>query len=763
MNDSRQDTWPDAAREVGEQGQPLPLLDYLQLLWFRRKLILAITIFVAVIGYIQVNEIKNIYSASSTLIVGLPESRVVDFESVLAHGNSPNDAEGQIEVLRSRVLAAKVIKRLGLLSNPEFNPALAKPEKSLYDFLKYLNPKSWIPASWKKSIKEALGQETERVRPPSTPQEREEQLQQEQMSTATSILLGRLQLEQVGFSNVINITFSSMNPETAARVANEIPEAYILDKLESKFEATAKANDWLTEQVADLEAKVVESERAVEMYREEHGLGEASGVNILDKQLSELNSQLIIARAEKAEIDARLAQLRRLLEGGGQGVETASEVLSSALVQQLRTQEAQALSRASELSVEYGPKHPRLLQVRAELVEIRGRIHNEIERIAKGLEHEAEFAATRVASLESSLSAAQGQSSEQSKESIQLRSLEREAAANRTLYETFLNRFKETSSTQGLETSDARVISRAEVPGGPSYPNRNRLLTNYLLIGFFGACGLVLALQLLNPGLMSPEQVQQVLGEYVIGLIPLVPGKVMLHDYILEKSNSSLAEAINSLRFSLALSDPDKPVKVVAVTSSVPEEGKTSLAIGLARAVAASGNKVLIVDGDMRRSSLGKRLGLPANHKGLSDLVIAGDADLSEFVLRDEKGGVDYLPPGTAKYANASDIFASHRMLDIIALLKSRYDLVVVDTPPVMAVADARIIGRAVDKTIFVVRWDKTPRKVARAALEQLRRAEVSIAGVVLQQVDLHRYGRVGYGDSGYYYHYGRYGKYYSK
>lgn len=193
----------------------------------------------------------------------------------------------------------------------------------------------------------------------------------------------------------------------------------------------------------------------------------------------------------------------------------------------------------------------------------------------------------------------------------------------------------------------------------------------------------------------------------------------------------------------------------------MPEEGKTTLSISLARVVASSGKKVLLVDGDLRRSSVGKGLGLHAKHAGLSDLVVAGDVDLSEFVLRDEKSTVDYLPPGTAKFVNATDIFSSHRMQTIIELLKSRYDLVIIDTPPVMAVADARIIGRVVDKTIFVVRWDKTPRKVARAAVEQLRHAEVDLAGVVLQQVDLKRYGRVGYGDSGWFYHYGRYGKYY--
>jgi capsular exopolysaccharide synthesis family protein len=766
MNDTRTDRNPSVFAEQAEAGQPFPLFDYLQLLWFRRKLIVAITLFVSIVGYVQVNEIKDVYAATATMIIGLPESQVVDIEQVLSRSTWGNNVAGEVEVLSSRSLAAKVIQRLGLLNDPEFNPRLRVPEESLFDFLRYLNPKTWIPSSWKQSIKEALGRETETAPPvvPATPQEQEELAERRLMETAVSIFLAKLKVtQQEDWSNVINVTFSSLDPKTAARVANDLPEAYIVDQLEAKFEATEKANAWLTEQVQELEAKVVESERAVEIYRNEHGLADGSGTSILDAQLSELNSQLIIARAERAEVAARLGQLRRLLEGGGQGIETAAEVISSTLIQQLRAQEAQVLSRQSELAVEYGPKHPRMLQVQAEIREVRERIRTEIERIAIGLEHEAEFARTKVVSIEGSLRQAQGETSEQNKEAIQLRALQREAAANRALYETFLNRFKETSSTQGLESSDARVISEAIVPGGPAYPNRNQMLMNYFLVGFLGACGLVLALQLLNPGLMNPEQVQQVLGEYVIGLIPVIPGKVPPHDQVLEKPNSALVEAINSLKFSLALSDPDKPVKAVQVTSSVPEEGKTSLAIAMARVAAASGAKVILVDGDMRRSSIGKMLGMREKHKGLSDLVVAGDADLSEFVRRDEKGGVDYMPTGTAKFANATDIFSSQRMETIIDLLTSRYDLVLIDTPPVMAVADARIIGRVVDKTIFVVRWDKTPRKVAKAAIEQLRRAGTNLAGVVLQQVDLKRYGRVGYGNSGYYYHYGRYGHYYSE
>ena len=265
------------------------------------------------------------------MLIGVPESQVVDIETVLSGSNSYGEVTSEIEVLRSRVLAAKVIKRLNLLNDPEFNPSLAEPEESLFDFLKYLDPRSWIPASWKKSIKEAMGIETERVEVPvvASPQEVEDRRQLRLVSRATSILLSKLSVQAVEGSNVINISFSSLNPKTAALLANEIPEAYIVDQLEAKFEATEKANSWLTEQLAELEVKVVESERAVEIYRDQYGLADTSGSSLADAQLSELNSQLIVARASLAEVEARHEQLQRLLQGTTQGVETAAEVMSS--------------------------------------------------------------------------------------------------------------------------------------------------------------------------------------------------------------------------------------------------------------------------------------------------------------------------------------------------------------------------------------------------------------------------------------------------
>jgi len=272
---------------------------------------------------------------------------------------------------------------------------------------------------------------------------------------------------------------------------------------------------------------------------------------------------------------------------------------------------------------------------------------------------------------------------------------------------------------------------------------------------------LVLLLHALTPGLTSPEQMEQQLGLPAIGLIPQVKGFAPA-DYALDKPHSSYGEALNSLRTALILSNPDDAVKAIQITSSIPEEGKSTLALSFARLLTTSGKKVILVDGDLRRGSLEEKMGIPKNSKGLTDLVMSKDSEVKDFIIQDTRSNLLIMPKGAAEYVNVTDIFSSKRMQSIVAFLKQNFDYIIFDSPPVMAVSDAKILGRLVDKTVFVVRWDKTPKKVITAALKQLHTHEVDIAGCVLQQVNLQRCGRYGYGESGYYYHYGKYGKYYS-
>ena len=768
-----------------ESETEISLFEVFHTLWFRRRLLVTTALFIIAVGLVMLYQKPLRYTATSSILIGLPKAQIVDIEAVVSGITAGNyfAITGEIQVLQSRGLARKVVEKLDLASLAEFNPSLRPPGLS-----SYLNPTRFLPESWKPSAdpeppleqsevaaaekavfsltdyisdtwKLALG-----ATPPPPSKLTDEELEQRRIGTATSIFLSKLKIsQQEQYSSVVNISFESLDPRLAAKIANEIPEMYIIAQMEAKFEATERATTWLNEQLADLKIQVETSEQAVQLYREQYDITETKGSEIVIEQLSAINSQLIIARAERAQADARLRQIRTLTSSSGSEIESASEVLSSSLIQGLQKQEAAVARKVSEYSSVYGTKHPKLIQVKSEITDIRSRIQREIEKIVEGLKNEVDLARIRERSLEGSLNEFKQASGEQNRETVQLRALEREANANRVLFETFLSRFKETSSTGGLQhEADARVISEAGVPGGPSYPNKRRSTMMIIAGAFIFAAMLVFLLQAISPGMMSPEQVENQLGIPAIGLIPRVTGSIIPHDYILEKPHSSYAESLNSLRTSLILSGPDDAVKTIQITSSVPEEGKSTLALSFARLLAQSGKKVILVDSDLRRASMEKNLGIPASSKGLTDLVMEKDGDFSEFIVKDKKSQLLILPKGKAKYVNASDVFSSHRMENIITSLRKQFDYVIFDTPPVMAVSDARILGRLVDKTVFVVHWDKTPKKVIKAAIQQLVTHDVDIAGCVLQQVNLKRYGRYGYGSSGYYYHYGKYGQYYS-
>lgn len=732
----------------------ISLSNIFHIFWLRRRLFLSVFILVFVIATIYIYQLVPRYTAEAKILVGTAKSQVVDVEEVLS-GNLDHwgAIESEIEVLRSRELAKKVIEKLNLLNVEEFNPGLKESSRG---FLFYLNPMNWISDGAKKSIKEAMGIVQESAEPDV------DEKQRHLMASATDIYLGKLKTKPIGNSKVIQVDFESLSPKLAAQIANTHAETYIISQLDAKFEATEKATSWLNERLADLRAKVENSEKAVEIYRNEHGLSRTTGgTGILAAQISEVNSQLIVAKAQRAEAEARYRQMNRLLKSGSRDIETASEVLSSALIQNLRAQESTLTRKVSEMSVEYGPKHPKMIRIQAEIKDMQDRIHLEINKIVSGLKNEVDVARTREYSLRASLKDLENQSGSGRKEEVQLRTLEREAAANKALFETFLNRFKETTSTQGMQEADARIISEAEVPSGPSYPKKGMMRMVSLVLAILAGAGVVFLLEMLNPGLRSPEEIEKLLGVSAIGLIPMVE-KEDPFDYILDKPHSSFSEALNTLRVSLALSDPDKEVKAIQITSAVPEEGKSILSLCLARGAANSGQKVALVDSDLRRPSIEKKLGISEKTKGLTDLIMSHDENIADYLFKDERSDLLIMPKGGAEYINPADVFTSHRMETVIESLKKQFDLIVFDTPPVMAVSDARALAQQVDKTVFVVRWDHTPRKVVKASLQQLVNAEPNLAGVVLQKVNLNQYGRYGYGDSGYYYHYGKYGQYYS-
>lgn len=739
-----------------QQEDPLPILEYLQLLWYRKWTIIAITILAGLAGWVWVNQQTPVYRAQSSIMLGTPPAGISSPEMMWMAYYSKLNTPDEVEVLKSRSLSERMVRELDLLTYPEFNPSLAAADEP--GLLDAIRPSNWIPDSWRESAQSALDREPQAEGQGNAI---ERDLEQRRFDRAVSILQSGLELSSLDMSNVIEVSYRSTNPRIAAMIANALPEAYILSALESRYEATEKATKWLSEQLTDLRQEVQDAERAVEIYRSEYGLTEVDGQGLLNEQLARLNSELIIARAERAEAEVRLNQVRQLALRDDAGARAAIRLLDSQILTQLRNQELAAQQTISELSVEYGPKHPRMLQARAELEQIEQRIIAEIDKIAISLQSDLDFARARERSLEASLSEAETATGEQNREAIQLRALEREAQASRALYETFLEQFKTTSKSEGLNEPGARVLSEAQIPTTPAYPNVRRQTTAITIGGFVLAILLVLGLEALNPGITNPEQAEKSLHAHTLGIVPLADGKIEAADLPVEKPQSGYVEALNTLMVSLSLTDPDREPRAIQITSSVPEEGKTTLAISLARLLAGRGENVILVDGDLRRGAVEKKLGLASDSPGLTDFVLEPSRDIDEYLVKDKKSELRIMPPGSALFANATDIFASQRMQHIVEILRKSADYVIFDAPPVMAVADARLVGRLVDKTVFVIRWNKTPVKVARAALKILRDGGTDVAGIVLQRVDLKRYGQLGHGDSGYYYHYGRYGQYY--
>ncbi|KAF3983302.1 MAG: polysaccharide biosynthesis tyrosine autokinase [Methylococcales symbiont of Hymedesmia sp. n. MRB-2018] len=727
----------------------ISLNNILYVYWLRRAMFLPIFILIVVIGTIVIFQLTPKYTALTKILIATTKPQVVNVQAVLLRskirGRNAFVVRNEVEILTSRELAKQVVLKLHLLQNEEFNPKLR--EKSFFSFP---NPKNWFSDDFL----ETLGVNV------SIEQLPDEERHQRALTQAANIFLGKLTVAPVEGSHVITVTFESPNKKLAAKIANALADAYITGQLQAKFNTTERVSNWLNEKLSDLRGKVETSDRAVEFYREKHSIG-AHRAGILAEQLSTINSQIIISKAERAGTEVHLRQINRLLKSGSD-IETDPEVLSSSLIQRLRGEESKVTQKMSEMAAEFGSKHPTMIRVKAEARELQRKIKVEIKKIASGLKNEVEVARTREYSLQSGLRALQSKSEGQGKANVQLRALQREADANKALFKTFLKRFKETSYTQNMQEADARVISWAEAPGRVSYPNKKLFFVLTLILSFFVGSAVIFLVEMLNPGLRSPEDIEEELGYAAIGLIPITETNPLEYRY--DKSHFGFTEALNSLRTSLALSDPDRKIKVIQITSSVPEEGKSTLALCLARGVAGSGQKVLLIDANLRRPTFGKRLAPSEKNKGLTDLMLSQENTISDFTFKDPHTELKIMPKGGSEHTSPVDLFTSKRMQTLIAQLKTHFDLIIFDTPPLMAVADARALAQQVDKTLFVVRWDHTPKKVVKTAILQLEKSGNggNIAGIVLQRVNLKQYSRYGYGDSSYYYYHGKYGKYYS-
>jgi len=708
---------------------------------FRRRLRLfaavALVVVVAVMLYTMQQTPR--YTATAQVMLDVRTEQVTDMSAVLS--GLPADSsvvDTEVEVLRSRSLAARVVKQLKLADDPYFNPYApgAKSARSLLPFMK----KAVAPTSAVSSLEA---------------QRREE--------TVVDNVLQGLKVRRSGLTYLIVIEYTHPDPAQAAKLANSFADLYLTEQLEAKFDATKSANEWLDGRVGELRDQLQEAEAAVQQYKIANNLLSAEGATLTEQEISGLNQQLAAARAEQAETDARLSTARNQLARGSNG-EDVGEALTSPVVQQLRKQRAEKSGEVADLSGRYGDRHPDLLKAKRELADIDSQIQAEIQRIISALDAKAQVSRQRTNSMAGSVASSRGTLAGNNRAGIRLGELQRKADSVRTLYETLLARFKQTSTNQGIEQADARVVSKAKIPTRPSYPKPSLNLALGIIMALGAGAAAVVLAEVLVAGLFTEDEVERRLGLPYLGSVPLLSSAVDAKisrstspaDYLLAKPLSSFAESFRKLRAAILFSKVGETTKVIAITSSLPGEGKTTTTFSLARTLATSGANVVIVDCDLRQSALNRFL-KEVPTVGLLE-VLNGVATLEQALI-DDVSGAKILPLAKASYT-PRDVLGSPAMLRLLTELRARFDVVLLDTAPLLAIADTRVLAPSADAVVMLARWKKTPIKAILAALSLLKGRGIFVAGVALTQVDMKAQTRYGYGDANYYYK--SYRKYYA-
>jgi exopolysaccharide transport family protein len=737
---------PPSHDSTGAQGRPIgggPEVSVAALLAIlRRRAIPMAAAFVAVvaIGVVYTLSLTPRYTATSTVLFDAQNQNALDLDQLLnQQAGPPVSISNQIQIITSSSFVGKVVDKLNLSADPEFGMGAAGGFGIV------------------KSIKGIFGDDTQ-----SGPSKDEEHI------ATINRFLDRMVAGVADGTSVITIQFSSQDPSKAAAIANAVADGYITDQLEAKFEATRIANNWLSGRLDELRKRVAEAETAVATYAAENHLQtlNEAGQTLQDTRVAALNDELLKARTDYAEKQTRLSGVRAVLARGG-SVEAIPDLMSSPVFQGLRTQRAALLQQQSQMSSTFGARHPEMIKLTEQIASIDAQINGEIQRILSALQSDAAVSGAQLAVIQKGLNDAEGQNANAGQANVRLRELQRNADSSKSLYEAFLKRFNELGEQGTLQSTQARVISRATVPASPSYPKTLLYLAGSVAAGLLAAAVIAFLLEQLDRGLRTRQQIESELGLPMLANLPLMdsgelnwdgkkhtPSEIVVH-----KPLSAYNEAFRMLRAGIQLSNVDAQPVLVLITSALPNEGKSTGALSLARSCAQAGDRVLLIDGDIRRPSIGKVLGRD-HDKGIGLVqCVRGEAQVHEAVIKDDITSLHILLPG-ATVNNPPDILSSIAMRNLLAAARQSYDLVLIDSSPVLPVIDARLLARLCDTTVFFIRWEDTPRDAAQEALRLLQSFDAPMAGVALSMTDRKRQTRYGYyGDS--YSYYGRYQNYY--
>jgi capsular exopolysaccharide synthesis family protein len=718
---------------VSVEDDSVDLREYLYVFDKYKWFIAGVTITLGLIAAIIVLLMDPVYRSTATVLIEQKTPNIVSIDDIYKQPEVVAEYfETQAQILRSRELAGQVIRRLGIDRHPEFDPTI-EPEGI------NLNPVKWI----RSLVARDEGPKGENwVR---------NQLYER--------FLGSLNVTPLPNSQLLSISFEAKDAELAAKVPNTLAEVYVENIRSGRLEVTRQATDWMTERLDELREAVRQSEQALQEYREQENLVDVEGVySVAAQELDQLTAELVDARRQLSDAEALYNQVMALKGRPPEDFASIPAVLEDPSVQRAREVFNEAERTRSELADRYGPRHPRMVAANAKYEAARRSLQSQVQSVVDSIAKRYEVARSRERELSRAMADARSEAKGINRKQERLRTLQADVDSNRQLYETFLNRIKETTATSDLQPANARVVDPAIIPTEPVKPKRKLIVLIAMFLGGSGSLVLSFLIEGLDNTLKDSLDAEAKLHLPVLGILPRLDIWINKDRralrYYTDHQQTGFSENIRSIRTALLMTRVDERKKVVLITSGAPGEGKSAVSINLALALGQVG-KTLLVDADMRRPSVAKVFGLGRKRPGLSELI-AGTVRPEQCICHMKDWHLYILPAGGLP-PDPLELLSSQRFAQLIRQLKSQFDYVVVDSAPVIAVTDALIISKHVDAVIYVIKADDSPYQMALDGTRRLRRVEAPLIGVVMNQVvePARKPGRYGYYQPDYFTYYG--------
>lgn len=715
---SNDDMW-----EVNEAVSPIDFDRLIAIARRQWRLVAVCGLVFMVLGVVYALKTQPKYTAESRLLIEQGNSGIVN---QLSDSGITVDDEGtvlsQLEILSSDSIATAVIKKLDLTNNEAFMDGGA----SLLGKLRAV-------------VKGFLSSDTGADEDP--------------MLAATTALTENMDANRVGRTYVLSIAYTSADPVLAAQISNAVADAYLEDKLSSKYEATRRAGDWLEQRIDELKRKASDADLAVQKFRATHNLISAKdGILVSDQQLSEQSTALTSAEQDTARAQAKYDRIKAIIDSGRTDA-IVTDVLDSSIANDLRQKYLAASKTAAELSNRLGPEHAQVVRLKAEMAEYQRLMFEEINRIAESYQSELQVARQKEGVLRTSLDRATGVTAAANETQVELRELERTSESYRKLLETSMQRFQEASQQQSFPIVEARVITEAKPPIKPSKPKKPLIVAIATFLGLALGGGIGAFREFRDRYFRSGEQVRQKLDLEYLGSTPLLldqratavagshdnPRSIRptsgLQRYVVDHPTSAFSETMRSAKIAVDLQTGEKTGKVVGIVSTLPGEGKSTVAVNLAQLLAMQGARTLLIDADLRNRGTTRAIGLHSE-VGLVE-VLLDERPVTDALLFDPQTRLTFLPTALRRRVpHSSELLGSQAMEKLIDDAKSRYDYIIVDLPPLRPLVDARAMIPLLSSVLYVVEWGGTSRQLVRSSIQNEPRLRQKCAGVILSKVD---------------------------